>query len=73
MEEDKLEFFKLDTIDRKVLFWIMNNIPESIRSWVEHIVIDYKKSKSVEIDRQKLYEEIKVAMDDVEGHLEKRK
>jgi hypothetical protein len=73
MEDEKLEFFKLDTIDRKVLFWIMNNIPESIRSWVEHIESDYKQSKSVQIDRQKLYEEIKVAMDQVEGHLEKRK
>jgi len=65
MQEEQSEFFKLDTIDRKVLFWLMDNTPWSVDSWVDHIAGAYRKSGAVKIDSQKLLEEIMVAMNDV--------
>ena len=65
MQEENSEFFKLDVIDRKVLFWIMDNSPRSIHSWVEHIAGTYKKTWSIKIDCEKLHVEIGVALTDM--------
>jgi len=54
------EFFKLDEIDRKVLFWLMDHVqPGTVKSWIEFIAEDYKQKRSVEIDVEKLLNEIK--------------
>lgn len=40
MKEGKLEFFKLEVLDRKVVFWMMDHAPDAIRSWIEQIETD---------------------------------
>jgi hypothetical protein len=57
MDQHKLEFFKLDEIDRKVLCWLMDTNPSSIKSWIEYIKEDYARRLNVKIDGKKLYEE----------------
>ena len=58
--EQRPEFFKLDEIDRKVLFWLINHVqPGTVKSWIEFIADDYKQNRSVEIDAEKLLNEIK--------------
>ena len=64
-QEEKLEFFKLDAIDRKVLFWLVDNSPRSVDSWVEHIAETYQKSMQVKIDSQRLRAEITVTINDI--------
>jgi hypothetical protein len=54
--EDKPEFFKLDAIDREVLFWIMTHASKSLSSWIDYIVLEYGK-KMIYIDAEKLYKE----------------
>lgn len=58
MENLKPEFFKLDSIDREVLVWTLTHAPKSVQSWIEFIVADYKKRKTIIIDPEKLYEEV---------------
>lgn len=62
MENDKLEFFKLDSIDKKVLFWMMDNDKDAIASWTEEITRQYAKGKSVYIDPKKLLAEIELEL-----------
>ena len=57
MDHHKLEFFKLDEIDRKVLCWLMDKHPNSIKSWIEFIKEDYARRLNVKIDGKKLLEE----------------
>lgn len=54
--EEKAEFFKLDVIDREVLFWTMTHASKSLPSWIDYVVLEYKK-KGIFIDGQKLYNE----------------
>jgi hypothetical protein len=62
MEEERPEFFKLEDSDRKVLAWLKSHVnPKSVMSWIEFIVIDYKRRKNVDIDAQRLFKE---TMDD---------
>lgn len=57
MDDERLEFFKLDEPDRKVLFWLMDNVDtKSVRSWIEYISRDYRE-KGILIDSTKLYKE----------------
>lgn len=56
MENQRSEFFKLDAIDREVLFWIMTHASKSLWSWVDYISIEYRK-KAIYIDPEKLYKE----------------
>ena len=57
-EDEKLEFFKLDKTDRKVLFWLMDNVkPNSIKSWIEYVAEEYNATKGIYIDTEKLYKE----------------
>jgi len=59
MEEEKLEFFKLDVIDRKVLLWLIDHVPEkSVVAWIEYITEEYQRGKGVKIDRGKLFSEV---------------
>lgn len=60
MQTKGTEFFKLDEIDRKVLFWLINNVPQnSVKAWIEYINQDYVKRKSVSINTEKLLEEVR--------------
>jgi len=58
MESGKSEFFKLDSIDREVLLWTLTHSPRSVKSWIEFISADYRKRNSIEINVDKLYEEV---------------
>lgn len=58
MEQEKDEFFKLEGIDRKVLFWMMDNSREAIISWIAYVADDYKNRKHVQIDALRLRAEI---------------
>ncbi|HTJ53346.1 MAG TPA: hypothetical protein VL443_28020 [Cyclobacteriaceae bacterium] len=58
--EPRPEFFKLDEIDLKVLFWLIDHVqPGTVKSWIEFIAEDYKQKRSIEIDVEKLSSEIK--------------
>jgi hypothetical protein len=58
MQTDPLEFFKLDPIDRKVLFWLIDNVPvKSLKSWLEYIAREYK-DKGIQVDPLRLYDEV---------------
>jgi hypothetical protein len=57
MENEKLEFFKLNAIDRKVLFWLMDHVhTRNLLSWTEYIAREYLE-KGINIDTIKLYNE----------------
>jgi hypothetical protein len=59
MPENNLEIFKLDPIDRKVLFLdVLPNHSQSLLSYVEHIAQVYRESKGIEIDEIKLLKEL---------------
>lgn len=59
MENDKLEFFKLDEIDRKVLLWLLSHVPQrSVSAWIDYIADEYKLRKSIHINVEKLNLEI---------------
>ena len=59
MEREKLEFFKLDEIDRKVLLWLLDHVPQkSVVAWLDFIASEYWTGKSVRIDPGKLYSEV---------------
>ncbi len=53
------EFFKLDPIDKQTLFWLMDNKPSEIESWIKYVARDYCEIK---LDPEKLFEEIKVEL-----------
>lgn len=58
MEQDRPEFFLLDEIDRKVLFWLMDHAePNAIKSWTEFVAEDYKRRKAITINCEKLFRE----------------
>lgn len=59
MENEKLEFFKLDEIDRKVLLWLLAHVPQkSVIAWIDYVAIGYRQSKAVLIDSEKLLTEM---------------
>jgi hypothetical protein len=59
MEQEKLEFFKLDEIDRKVLLWLLSHVPQkSVIAWLEYISVQYKQEKSIQLDLDKIYAEV---------------
>lgn len=53
------EFFKLDSVDKKTLFWLMDNKPEEIKSWINHVVKHYNRPEKNLINAERLYEEIR--------------
>lgn len=59
MENEKLEFFKLDEIDRKVFLWLIAHVPQkSIRAWITFISEEYRRTKSVQIDGERMLREM---------------
>jgi len=58
MENEKVEFFKLDSIDQEVLLWTITHAPKSVKSWIEYISADYWKRRHILISVNKLFEEI---------------
>lgn len=56
--EDNLELFKLDPIDQKTLFWMMDNKPEAVRSWINYISNTYKRNRTLLIDAVKFFDEV---------------
>jgi hypothetical protein len=60
MENEKLEFFKLDEIDRKVFLWLLDHVPQkSIMAWIEYISEEYRRKRSVQINAERMYSEMK--------------
>lgn len=60
MKDPRKEFFKLDGIDQKVLFWLLEHSPKTVKSWIEYIATNYRTTKAIKIDVIKLYSEIEV-------------
>jgi hypothetical protein len=59
MEDETLEFFKLDVIDRKVLLWLLEHVPDkSIIAWIDYIAQEYRNRRSIMIDPEKLFTEM---------------
>jgi hypothetical protein len=59
MENEKLEFFKLDEIDRKVLLWLLAHVSQkSVVAWIDYIASEYRHGKSVTIDSDRLFAEM---------------
>ncbi|RAW01747.1 hypothetical protein [Pseudochryseolinea flava] len=60
MENEKLEFFNLDEIDRKVFLWLLDHVPQkSIMAWIEYVSEEYHRTRSVQIDGERMYSEMK--------------
>jgi hypothetical protein len=60
MENEKLEFFKLDEIDRKVFLWLLDHVPQkSIMAWIEYVTEEYRRRGAVQIDGDRMYAEMK--------------
>lgn len=57
MGHQSLEFFKLDNVDKKVLFYLMDSAPDQVRAWVDHVVLNYA-SRNKAIDPEQLYSEV---------------
>ena len=52
------EFFKLDRIDRKVLFWLLEHVPHAVKSWIDYTAREYRATRAVKIDAMKLQREV---------------
>jgi CheY-like chemotaxis protein len=61
--ESKLELFKLDSIDQKTLFWMMDNKPESVRHWINYISRTYSRSRTF-VDADKFFSEVSPELED---------
>lgn len=64
--ESRLELFKLDPIDQKTLFWMMDNKPDSVRSWINYISNTYKRNRTTVIDAEKFFNEVSPELEDNE-------
>lgn len=62
MGNQRNEFFKLDNVDKKVLFYLIENAPDQVRAWVDHIAVNYA-SRDKSIDPDVLYREIEPELD----------
>lgn len=60
--ESKLELFKLDPIDQKTLFWMMDNKPDSVRTWINYISRTYRNRTL--IDPEKFFNEVAPELDE---------
>ena len=61
--EFESEFFKLDHVDRKLLFWMMDHTADAIPSWLEFVTEEYRSKKNIEIDRKRLQREVEEELD----------
>ena len=58
MNLEDSQILKLDAIDKKVLFWILEHSPRALKSWLEYTEADYRKRKNIIIDSSALEAEI---------------
>ena len=58
MKEENLEFFKLDTIDRRVVFIILEKNPKSLKSYIAWLAKYYTTKRNIVIDNEELFKEI---------------
>lgn len=60
--ETTFEIFKLDEIDLRVFFWLVDNerLRHSLTSWLEFICIDYKRRRGISINIARLLEEARL-------------
>ncbi|HWA35782.1 MAG TPA: hypothetical protein VG737_16680 [Cyclobacteriaceae bacterium] len=63
MDIEATEFFKLDPIDRKTLFWMMDHAPDAIRSWLEYVAEEYRDKKQIVIDHTRLRMEVEIELE----------
>lgn len=63
---DSNEFFKLEEIDRRVLFWIISNerLRASLASWLEYIYKDYYRRHGLALDISSILNEVTTIIDD---------
>ncbi|MBL0740344.1 hypothetical protein [Chryseolinea lacunae] len=55
----RTEFFKLETVDRKVVFWLVHHVPSAaLRCWMDHTAEHYRRLKGVTIDVDRLFMEV---------------
>jgi len=55
--EQTPELFKLNEVDRSVLFWLIDRVKsKAIKSWIAYIEEEYKR-KSITINANLLFEE----------------
>ena len=57
MQYEREEFFKLDHLDRRIAFWLMDNAPGDIQAWVKYMEREYAR-KRLSLNSNKLCEEI---------------
>lgn len=72
MQEHTPEFFKLDSTDRKVLFWMMDYNPGSLSAWIEYISKQYARNRSVSIDAELLFNEVIIDVPEEKDSLKSR-
>jgi hypothetical protein len=70
--EKPLELFKLEPIDRKVFFWLLDHTSRAmVSSWIEYIATDYNRRGVAKIDPVKFlletYESSDVDQKEVPG------
>jgi len=67
---DKLEFFQLDEIDRRVFFWLTSQekLRRSIPSWLDFLQNDYRRRLNIDLDVHMLFRESQLCADVPFGH-----
>lgn len=60
MKPSRIEFSKLDRIDRKVLCWLLRHSRAAVKNWVEYIAASYR-TRAIRIDPAALCREIKIS------------
>lgn len=58
IESDNREFFKLDSIDRKAIYWLIDGHPDGLRNWLIQLSQDYYVEKRIIISPETLYNEV---------------
>lgn len=57
MVYEREEFFKLDNLDRRIAFWLMDNDPKDLCAWTKEVGNNYAR-KRVIIDSNRLLNEL---------------
>ena len=62
MQNPDNEFYKLDALDKRLFFEILENHERALDSWIEHTAADYTK-KGIPMDSLKFKIEVKSFME----------
>lgn len=57
MVYEREEFFKLDNLDRRIAFWLMDNAPKDLYAWTKEVANNYARNR-VLIDSNRLLNEL---------------